>query len=230
MGYVKPGCKILKIHGGIHQDMQTESGIISSPNFQPAERRTPRRRAMYRNFFAALLAALFLPFLLPCNALADGDLTKVNHIIIVMQENHSFDNYFGALAYTPGSPYHNGNGPCLPKDHQCVDGLICKVDSAGKLTCSNSNPDDNGSMVKAFHEPSRCVVPDLDHSWFGTHREADFFHPNDTLTDFPANGFVRVNDLTEQHDNGLETPTEDATIGYYTQSDLPFYYELAENF
>jgi phospholipase C len=33
-------------------------------------------------------------------------LHKVNHIIIVMQENHSFDNYFGVLPYAPGSPYH----------------------------------------------------------------------------------------------------------------------------
>ena len=74
------------------------------------------------------------------------------------------------------------------------------------------------------------MVPDLDHSWFGTHREANFLRPNDTLTDFLANGFVRVNDLTEQLDNGVESPTDDATIGYYTQSDLPFYYDLAADF
>jgi len=185
---------------------------------------------MYRNFFAALLVIALLLFLGPNRAVADGNLTKVNHIIIVMQENHSYDNYFGVLAYAPGTPYHNGNGPCSPKDHQCVDGLNCKVDSTGNLTCSNSNRDANSSIVSAFHEPTRCVVPDLDHSWFGTHREANFSHPNDTLTDFLANGFVRVNDLTEQPDNGSESPTDDETIGYYTQSDLPFYYDLAENF
>jgi phospholipase C len=28
---------------------------------------------------------------------------KVKHVILVMQENHSFDNYFGALAYAPSS-------------------------------------------------------------------------------------------------------------------------------
>src|SRR5579863_2478382 len=32
-------------------------------------------------------------------------LSKVNHIIVVMMENHSFDNYFGALPYVPGGPY-----------------------------------------------------------------------------------------------------------------------------
>src|SRR5215470_12451871 len=56
---------------------------------------------------------------------AEGDLHKAKHIIIVMQENHSFDNYFGALAYAPGSPYRNGNGACVSNDHSCVDGLTC---------------------------------------------------------------------------------------------------------
>jgi phospholipase C len=43
-------------------------------------------------------------------ARADGDINKVNHIVIVMQENHSFDNYFGVLPYVPGGGYHNA-GP-----------------------------------------------------------------------------------------------------------------------
>lgn len=185
---------------------------------------------MYRNFLAALIAVPLLLFAGPKKALADGNLAKAKHIIIVMQENHSYDNYFGALAYAPGSPYHNGNGLCSPTDHQCVDGLMCSMDSSGNLACVNSNPDDHGSTVAAFHEPSRCIIPDLDHGWFGTHREANFLKPNDTLTDFLSDGFVRVNDSTEQIDNGVETLTDDGTIGYYMQSDLPFYYALAENF
>src|SRR5215472_3370499 len=137
---------------------------------------------MLRNqrFISAALAAS-LVLLASSSVLADGNLQKVNHIIIVMQENHSFDNYFGALAYAPGTPYHNGNGPCSPNDHRCVDGLTCAVNAQGVLNCSNSNRDDDGSVVKAFHEPSRCVLPDLDHSWFGTHREANFLNPNLTL-------------------------------------------------
>jgi len=30
----------------------------------------------------------------PQTAVAEGNLHKTNHIIVVMQENHSFDNYF----------------------------------------------------------------------------------------------------------------------------------------
>ena len=163
-------------------------------------------------------------------ALADGNLQNVKHIIIVMQENHSFDNYFGVLGYAPG-PYHNSQngGSCLDGDHHCVDGLTCKADLAG-LNCTNSNLDDNGSTVSAFHEPSRCVPPDLDHSWVGTHEEANFLNPNDTLKNFLADGFVRVNDATEQVDKGVENATEDQTIGYYNQNDIPFYYDLAQKF
>ena len=74
-------------------------------------------------------------------ARADGDLTKVNHIIIVMQENHSFDNYFGVLPYVPGGQYHQcrkpNNGVGNPHvaaadDHQCVDGLDCHPGRAAR--------------------------------------------------------------------------------------------------
>jgi phospholipase C len=32
---------------------------------------------------------------------------RAKHVIVIMQENHSFDNYFGSLAYAPDSPYHS---------------------------------------------------------------------------------------------------------------------------
>jgi phospholipase C len=172
--------------------------------------------------------AVLACFLMSPVASADGNLKKVKHIIIVMQENRSFDNYFGVLAYAPGSPYHNGNGSCAGSDHRCVDGLTCKV-SGGTLNCTNSNLDDNGSTVHAFKATSRCVVPDLDHSWAGTHREMNFLTPNSTLKSPLSDGFVRQNDLTQQHDGG-EGPADDQTISFYNQNDLPFYYELAQNF
>lgn len=156
-------------------------------------------------------------------AFADGNLQKVNHIIIVMQENHSFDNYFGALAYAPGSPYHNGNGSCLATDHSCVDGLTCTV-TGGVFNCTNSNVDENGNTILAFKSATRCVIPDLDHSWVGTHFEMNFENPNNTLKDPLSDGFVRQNFLTEQHNN------LDQTISFYDQDDLPFYYGLAQNF
>jgi phospholipase C len=166
-----------------------------------------------------------------------GGVHKVKHVIIVMQENRSFDHYFGALAYAPGSPYHqprNDDGDdragCRGNDHRCVDGLSCTVDAAGAFHCSNANVDDDGSTVFAFHDSNRCIQPDLDHEWVGTHREANFAQPNDTRRHAPMDGFVRVNDETEQVDSGGESPTEDETMGFYTQDEIPFYYDLAQHF
>jgi phospholipase C len=72
----------------------------------------------------------------PKAALAQSGLRKVNRIIIVIQENHSFDNYyFGALPYAPGTPYHRASGSdgCNADDYPCVDGLSCMSDASGAL-------------------------------------------------------------------------------------------------
>ena len=181
-----------------------------------------------------LRAACLLPFAFTLFFIrpvkADGDISKVKHVVVIMQENHSFDNYFGALSYAPGSPYHTHPGGCAKDDHHCVDGLICHIAKDGTLKCSNSNLDDDGSLVFSFHDPKRCASPDLDHSWFGTHSEVNFLQPNNTLFNPLSDGFVRVNDATEQLDNGVESPTEDQTMGFYTQDDLPFYYSIAQSF
>ena len=121
-------------------------------------------------------------------------LQNVNHIIVVMQENHSFDNYFGALAFAPNSPYHApaGKAACKADDHQCVDGLTsCQVRESGQITCTNKNVDDDQTFVTAFHDGNRCVAPDLDHSWLGTHKEVNFNNPNSTLARAPNDGFVQ---------------------------------------
>ena len=168
---------------------------------------------------------------LAATAHADGNLKKVNHIIVVMQENRSFDHYFGALPYVPGGPYHGHGGGCARFDHRCVDGLSCRADASGELVCANANVDDDGSVVHSFHEPNYCIGPDLDHGWEASHKELNFAHPADTLRSSPADGFVLQNDLTGQPDDGRpETPTDDATMGFYTQDDLPFYYALAQTF
>jgi phospholipase C len=195
-------------------------------------------------FSALYRAALFLAVSVLVStqpAKAQGDPHKAKHIIVIMQENHSFDNYFGALAYAPGSPYHSPkrdgdrdgddrNGGCRKDDHSCVDGLTCRVDAAGNFHCANSNLDDDGSTVFAFHDSRRCVAPDLDHGWTSTHQEANFNDPNNALGKTLSDGFVRVNDVTEQIDNGLENPTDDQTMNFYNQNEIPFYYDLAQKF
>ena len=159
-----------------------------------------------------------------------GQLSRVKHIIVVMQENHSFDNYFGVLPYAPGSPYRRG--PCHADDHACVDGLACSRDpKTGAYHCQNTNRDDDkAKKVRAFHLADYCVKTDLDHSWVGTHKEVNFSEPNAGPGRTPNDGFVLVNDLTNQPDNGVESPTDDQTMGFYNEDDLGFYYDLARVF
>ena len=178
---------------------------------------------------ALVLSALALGASPAC---ADGNLQNVNHIIIVMQENHSFDNYFGVLAYVPNTPYHSAKGSgrrraCEATDNTCVDGLSCKPSTVpGDLICKNRNPSTQGHGVRAFHDPRYCIGPDLDHSWIGSHREGNFLHPNDMLKRSRNRGFVKVNEMTEQPNQA----TDHDTMGYYTDVDLPFYYDLAKTF
>jgi len=165
-------------------------------------------------------------------ARADGNLNNVNHIIVVMQENHSFDNYFGHLPYVPTGPYHVPTGPgtkrngCPAADSTCVDGLNCKL-KRGVLVCRNHNPSNlRGGSIKAFHETRYCTGPDLEHGWVGSHQEGNFKRPNDMLRSSPNNGFVKVNAETQQPDQ----VTAHDTMGYYTEDDLPFYYDIAQTF
>src|SRR5262252_2474536 len=98
-----------------------------------------------------------------------GQLSRVKHIIVVMQENHSFDNYFGVLPYAVGSRYRRG--PCDADDHACVDGLSCtRHPRTGAYVCHDANrEEDQHKKVAAFRLRDYCVKTDLDHSWIGTH-------------------------------------------------------------
>jgi len=56
-------------------------------------------------------------FVSPAASAADltlHGLDRVGHIIVLMQENHSFDNYFGSLPYVRGGHYH---APLKPGRH-----------------------------------------------------------------------------------------------------------------
>lgn len=155
---------------------------------------------------------------------ADGDLRKVNHVVVIMMENHSFDNYFGALPYASHGPYHRCKGR-VEGDHRCVDGLTC-TGSGSSLNCTNSNPDENGNPVSSFHDPRLCTGSDMDHGWVGSHFEANWMSPISTIVSTPNNGFILRNDVSFPD----VQPTDHDTMGYYTGDDLPFYYGLAETF
>ena len=71
----------------------------------------------------------------------------IDHIVVLMQENRSFDHYLGRL-HAAGQP----NAEAEPR------------------RASNPNPL-GGRRITAFHQTHYCEIEDLGHSWNETHRE-----------------------------------------------------------
>lgn len=121
----------------------------------------------------------------------------IDHIVVLMQENRSFDSYFGQL--------HNQG---QPKAIQEPPGA------------NNPDPTDpSGRPIRAFHKTHYCEVADLDHSWNGTHAEIDGGQ---------MDGFTAANVFTST--TREDDPTGSRTMGYYDQTDLPYYYGLYSTF
>src|ERR1700761_7889405 len=196
-------------------------------------RRVQGSRAMQRTLARCLGAMLALAWIACAGqaaaAKSDAGLHKLNHIIVIFMENRSFDHYFGALPYAPGSPYHASTA-CRPGDHACVDGLSCKPAAGGGLTCANWNAHADGRRVYAYHAATRCIAPDLDHEWQGSHRDANFRHPDQTLAHPLKDGFVVQNDIMAPDTHRTGPADGGRAMAFYTQADIPFYYDVAEKF
>jgi phospholipase C len=95
---------------------------------------------MKRARFAAMAAMLATPFVAcPPAVASQAPTTPIRHFVVLMQENHTFDNYFGTYPGVDGVP----KGTCIPV-HPADDRLPC---------------------VRPFHLGSNGVQPaDLDHS------------------------------------------------------------------
>src|SRR5207344_3251500 len=78
---------------------------------RPTHRRV--RGAPVRRRLAACLA-LAASVVVPATAAARTPTTPIRHIVVLMQENHSFDNYFGTYRGADGLPA----GTCLPRSLQ----------------------------------------------------------------------------------------------------------------
>jgi phospholipase C len=125
---------------------------------------------------------------------ANSGITNLRHIIFFVQENHSFDNYFGMLGQ-----YRASKG--LPNN---IDGLPTNV------TLYNSK----GQPASPFHLQTFCVqsLPvDWNFSW-------------GDVDSGKMDGFMKTGPYTTIDPSGTRT------MGYYNQTDLPYYYELATQF
>src|SRR5579863_9521039 len=76
---------------------------------------------MSRSIPATIAVAFALRFTM--GAADASSIPQLQHIIIIMQENRSFDSYFGTYPGANGIPMHNGHPTICnpdPISHQCV--------------------------------------------------------------------------------------------------------------
>lgn len=137
---------------------------------------------------------------------------SVNHIIFMIQENRSFDTYFGQLP-----AYWQANG--FPD--QQFDGIPANA----------SNPSFDGlSTVNAYHVATVCTE-NLSPSWNESH--VQWNRQNPTSSTATMDGFV----FTAAH-FARNAPPDDPmfdiegirAMGYYDASDLNYYYFMASQF
>jgi phospholipase C len=80
---------------------------------------------------------------------------KIQHIIIIMQENRSFDQYFGTYPNADGIPMQNGVPTvCVndPKTNQCVKPYHnpTDVNAGGPHAAASASADIHGSQMNGF--------------------------------------------------------------------------------
>src|SRR6185312_12824744 len=182
----------------------------------------------------------------PCTTTLDADssvtatfaatLQSINHIIFMLQENRSFDEYFGALR-----DYWRKNG----YPDQALDGLPQFNNPAGPVAsiigCDPAYPfspspspevdcktDASSPQVPSFHIISQCTE-NPSPSWNESHVD---WNVSDPVSPTPTmDGFARTGANDARRDSPPLNDTNGARVmGYYTGDDLPYYYFMASNF
>jgi phospholipase C len=118
-----------------------------------------RARILSVGLFAALAAAVAIP----TASAANQPKTPIKHVITILQENHTYDNYFGKYPRGNGLP----KGVCMP--------LHPRYPQAG--------------CIKPFHIGSNSVVSsDLDHSPTTSNRQMNGGRMNGFVSALDARG------------------------------------------
>jgi phospholipase C len=109
----------------------------------------------------------------------------------------------------------------LMQENRSADTYLAPLSSQGQPDYEaeplTGNPDPTNPLnppILPFHKTTYCEVADLDHSWNGTHAE---------VNGGAMDGFTAAN-------VDPDDPTGSRAMGYYDETDLPFYYALYNTF
>jgi phospholipase C len=127
-------------------------------------------------------------------------LNDIEHVIILMQENRSFDHYFGTLSGVRGFA-----DPAAPQGIFSQRGYrVGQQDYLQPFRLWSDPPERDGECLN-----------DISHTWPTQHKAWN----NGAL-----DGFVTAHVEADGPEDGP------VTMGYYSREDLPFYYALADAF
>lgn len=194
----------------------------------------PESRYLKSGFLLTLLAVAATFTLSGCAGLKNGGTngggggtppgslkTSVNHIVLFMQENRSFDHYFGQL-----NKYRSSKGLSTEVDDLSKAGNIVlrgwDVNKDAPSDIADQSP---------FKMNSTCIG-DLSSSWVEFHHDLDLDHPNSPADPPLMNGFAAEAGGFAAHDpshGGFDTVGKRA-MGYYEGDQLTFYYWAATQF
>ena len=154
-----------------------------------------------------------------------GSVLSITHVIFMMQENRTFDTYFGML-----NPYRQAKGWNIGDD-----GNTYNVDGIEDKLATISNKDDEGDVYYLFKFKSSCI-DDATSDWLASYGDVTEY---DRLTTRPIlmNGFVHNAEgyakscLKAGSCSGNFTDlTGQRSMGYYDQGLLNYYYYMASQF
>jgi phospholipase C len=141
-----------------------------------------------------------------------ASLSDIQHVIILMQENRSFDHYFGTMSGVRGFSDPN-------MLTQFVDGRSYPVfDQFGYRPGKGADPTGYLQPFRLTSDPplrDGQATNDISHTWPTQHH---------SWNGGAMDKFVATHVSVDGAENGP------VTMGYYTRQDLPFYHALADAF
>ncbi len=141
------------------------------------------------------------------------DITAINHIIVLLQENRSFDHYFGHLP-----DFWQAHGFPQATNGTTFDGEPTNA----------SNIDPNGDTITAYNLQSGCTE-NPSPSWNESHSDRNRFNPTDSNL-ATMDGFVHTA-AKDASGYGLYDVLGHRAMGYFVgDNQLNYYYFMASSF
>jgi phospholipase C len=138
-----------------------------------------------------------------------GDIHSIKHIIVIMQENRSFDEYFGTFPGADGIPMKDGVPTVCandPKTGQCVKPYYnaADINEGGPHAAASATMDINGGKMDGFiaavtTAKKKCVTPDAPGCSLGKNPDVMGYHDGRDIPNYwtYAKNFVLQDRLFE---------------------------------